>query len=85
VPLDYTNSSDPRRVDIATTLYQAHPGRKSKRTVVVEPGGPGGSGTNLIWRKGKDFSDSFTDGEFDVLGFDPRGEHAFQQINFNSC
>lgn len=53
--------------------------------MVVEPGGPGGSGTNLIWRKGKDFSDSFTDGEFDVLGFDPRGEHAFQQINFNSC
>lgn len=73
VPLDYTNASDPRTVTMATTMYQPKPGRKSKRTLVIEPGGPGGSGTNYVWRKGADFSHSFTDGQYDVLGFDPRG------------
>lgn len=86
VPLDYTNASDPRTVTIATTMYQPRPGHKSARTLVVEPGGvlcllscaecpgPGGSGTEYIWRKGPTLAGWYTGNQFDVLGFDPRGE-----------
>lgn len=75
VPLDYTNTSDPRIARLAITKFQ-HAPRKSKRTLVVEPGGPGGSGTNLVWRKAERFSSMYTDDSFDVLGWDPRGVNA---------
>lgn len=72
VPLDYTNSSDPRRVKLATTLLQVGE-HKSKHTIVINPGGPGGSGTEATFYRGP-YLANLTDGEFDVLGFDPRGE-----------
>ena len=37
-------------------------------------GGPGGSGTSFVWKKGEFFSRDYTDGQFDVLGWDPRGK-----------
>lgn len=63
VPLDYTNTSDPRIARLAITKFQAaglepapHPSaiwdpnhRKSPRTIVIEPGGPGASGTEWAW------------------------------------
>ncbi|KAN0063630.1 hypothetical protein ACQY0O_004084 [Thecaphora frezii] len=52
------------------------PGSKSPRTLVINPGGPGGSGTNYVWRAGETYSGNFTDGTFDVLGWDPRGVNA---------
>ena len=79
VPLDYTNGSDARISRLAVTKYQASglaprkAASKSERTLVVEPGGPGGSGTSLVWRSGEEFSRRFTDGKIDVLGWDPRG------------
>lgn len=85
VPLDYTNASDARITRLAVTKYQVSglapvrgrsrpsAGRKSKRTIVVEPGGPGGSGTSLVWRSAEIFSKRLSDGAFDVLGWDPRG------------
>ena len=36
--------------------------------------GPGGSGTAMLWRKGKRFGEMYTDSQLDVLGFDPRGK-----------
>ncbi|KAF7977546.1 hypothetical protein HWV62_3330 [Athelia sp. TMB] len=72
VPLDYTNASDTRVVRLATTMFKADERRKSNRTLVINPGGPGGSGTNYVWRKGEFYSRNLTDG-FDVLGWDPRG------------
>ncbi|KAL9936296.1 hypothetical protein V8E36_005138 [Tilletia maclaganii] len=72
VPLDYTNSSDDRTARIAVVMYQAGK-TKSRRTIVVEPGGPGGSGTSYVWRAGETMSKNYTDRTFDVLGFDPRG------------
>ncbi|KAM0813063.1 hypothetical protein AB5N19_13054 [Seiridium cardinale] len=86
VPLDYTNKSDHRITRLAVTKFQvsglAHvevssqnpnAGKKSERTLVVEPGGPGGSGTGLIWRAAEDDARRFTDGKYDILGWDPRG------------
>ncbi|KAH8128055.1 hypothetical protein FP744_10001019 [Trichoderma asperellum] len=85
VPLDYTNASDPRIVRLAVTKYQVSglapvhgrsqpsAGHKSERTLVVEPGGPGGSGTSLVWRSAEAFTERLSGGAYDVLGWDPRG------------
>ena len=87
VPLDYTNKSDGRIVRLAITKYQvsglaradAPPysnstaGRKSERTIIIEPGGPGGSGTSYAWSSSVSITRRFSDEKFDVLGWDPRG------------
>nr|WNZ75840.1 hypothetical protein [Trichoderma harzianum] len=85
VPLDYTNASDHRISRLAVTKYQVSglapvhgrskptTGHKSERTIVVEPGGPGGSGTSLVWRSAEIFTERLSGGAFDVLGWDPRG------------
>ncbi|KAF2424481.1 alpha/beta-hydrolase [Tothia fuscella] len=84
VPLDYTNRSDSRMVRLAVTKFQVSgfarvdeesdsPGVKSERTIVIEPGGPGGSGTSYTWRAAEEISKRLSDGEYDVLGWDPRG------------
>ncbi|RYP70981.1 hypothetical protein DL771_005076 [Monosporascus sp. 5C6A] len=52
------------------------PGSKSRRTIVIEPGGPGGSGTSFTWRQAEAITKRLSDGEFDVLGWDPRGVNA---------
>ncbi|KJZ76106.1 hypothetical protein HIM_04562 [Hirsutella minnesotensis 3608] len=76
VPLDYTNDSDPRIVRLAVTKFQVSFESKSERTIVVEPGGPGASGTLKAWRSGQDVTERLSDGRFDVLGWDPRGVNA---------
>lgn len=58
VPLDYTNTSDKRITRLAMTKLQvsgllrkessSEPAKKSERTIVIEPGGPGGSGTSNV-------------------------------------
>ncbi len=54
----------------------AQPGEKSERTIVINPGGPGGSGTAFIWTRAEFFTEKFSEGTMDVLGFDPRGVNA---------
>jgi pimeloyl-ACP methyl ester carboxylesterase len=92
VPLDYTNQSEPRIARLAVTRFQVsglaridslgeiqadpRPGSKSKRTIVIEPGGPGGSGTSYAWRVAEEVTKRLSDGQFDVLGWDPRGVNA---------
>ncbi|KAK3322043.1 Alpha/Beta hydrolase protein [Apodospora peruviana] len=83
VPLDYTNKADPRVARLAVTKYQVlglassgsppGTGKKSNRTIVVEPGGPGGSGVSYAWGSAEAISRRFSDDQFDVLGWDPRG------------
>ncbi|KAK2599939.1 hypothetical protein QQS21_005323 [Conoideocrella luteorostrata] len=53
-------------------------GAKSERTIVIEPGGPGGSGTSMAWRSSEELTKRFSDGKYDVLGWDPRGVNASQ-------
>ncbi|RYP59853.1 hypothetical protein DL769_008368 [Monosporascus sp. CRB-8-3] len=92
VPLDYTNESESRIIRLAVTKFQVSglarareashitagrtPGSKSRRTIVIEPGGPGGSGTSFTWRQAEAITKRLSDGEFDVLGWDPRGVNA---------
>lgn len=90
VPLDYLNAADNRIVRLALTKYQVSglaradgssppgAGDKSERTLVLEPGGPGGSGTSMAWRASQDLTRRFTRATFDTLGWDPRGVNASQ-------
>ncbi|KAJ5158990.1 Peptidase S33 tripeptidyl aminopeptidase-like C-terminal [Penicillium coprophilum] len=85
LPLDYHNSSDTRIVRIAVTKFQvaglAHrndpnissKSYKSERTIIINPGGPGGSGTSFLWETAEEMTNRFSDGKLDVLGWDPRG------------
>lgn len=50
--------------------------KKSNRTIVIEPGGPGGSGVSYAFRAAEDITKRLSGGEYDVLGWDPRGVNA---------
>lgn len=90
VPLDYKNESDTRITRLAVTKFQVSglaradgssppgAGAKSERTLVLEPGGPGGSGTRMAWTSGELLTERFTFSQFDALGWDPRGVNASQ-------
>lgn len=90
VPLDYHNESDRRIVRLAVTKFQVSglsrvdgssspgAGNKSERTLVLEPGGPGGSGTRMVWSSGEELTNRFTENKFDALGWDPRGVNTSQ-------
>ncbi|KAJ5295999.1 hypothetical protein PENANT_c001G03869 [Penicillium antarcticum] len=85
LPLDYHNSSDHRIVRIAVTKFQVAGlariekagisplSRRSERTIIINPGGPGGSGTSFLWETAEEMTNRFSDGTLDVLGWDPRG------------
>lgn len=88
VPMDYTNKSDPRISRQSITKYQVSglrrrdeppgspAGRKSVRTLVVEPGGPGGAGSGMVWGAAEDISRRWSNSTLDILGWDPRGVNA---------
>ncbi|KAF2755694.1 alpha/beta-hydrolase [Pseudovirgaria hyperparasitica] len=87
LPMDYTNASDQRIVRLAVTKYQVSglartgspptkSGQKSARTLVIEPGGPGGSGTSYAWHAAENLTQRLSFGQYDVLGWDPRGVNA---------
>ncbi|KAI3343546.1 hypothetical protein F4824DRAFT_493795 [Ustulina deusta] len=44
------------------------PGSKSKRPIVIEPGGPGVSGTFYAWRAIENVTERLSDSQFDALG-----------------
>lgn len=70
VPLDY---ADPGRASIDIAAIRADATDEAQGTVLINPGGPGGSGFNIV----KDSLDYVTSdrlrASYDVLGFDPRG------------
>jgi pimeloyl-ACP methyl ester carboxylesterase len=75
VPLDYAN---PNRGTITLALIKrrADDGARRRGTLMVNPGGPGGSGVwmvkNLAPRAALHFGETVAE-EFDIVGFDPRG------------
>jgi hypothetical protein len=54
--------------DVSSTADQ-----KSSCTLNIEPGGLGWSGTDYVWEATQEVTKRFSNGQFDVLGWDPRG------------
>jgi pimeloyl-ACP methyl ester carboxylesterase len=77
VPLDWTNSSNPNTVVLAigvlpAKVKQADP--KHGGTVFIQPGGPGGSGLDLLRTSARGMQEIIdSDKHFDILAWDPRG------------
>lgn len=69
-PLDW---SDPSRASIDLALIRSTASRKPLGSLLVNPGGPGGSGYDFV-RDSLDYAvDSKLRSSFDIVGFDPRG------------
>ncbi|WP_051830237.1 MULTISPECIES: alpha/beta hydrolase [Streptomyces] len=71
VPLDYTNPATDA-IDLALIRYPAAKPDQRVGSLMVNPGGPGGSGVEMVKYGTKDFAGALHD-RFDVIGFDPRG------------
>ena len=69
VPLDYDNPGG-ETIEIAVKKRAAT--GDSVGSLFINPGGPGGSGIELVDSVGTYFSKNLT-GSYDVVGFDPRG------------
>jgi pimeloyl-ACP methyl ester carboxylesterase len=70
VPLDYSNPKG-TTIDIAVIRYKAREQRQG--AILYNPGGPGGSGFNMVAWMGTYYVDELGLQAFDFVGFDPRG------------
>jgi hypothetical protein len=71
LPLDYDNPQGPK-TEIAVVRVKAKDQQHKIGSLFVNPGGPGGSGTDLALFAPNFLSTSLLD-RFDIVGFDPRG------------
>ncbi|KAL5639318.1 hypothetical protein ACGC1H_006733 [Rhizoctonia solani] len=73
VPMNHTNPDDGDSVSIFMRKLPASvPSDKRLGSILVNPGGPGGSGTEWIAEAGQAMS-TIIEGKYDLIGFDPRG------------
>jgi len=79
VPLDYANPSGPQ-VDLALIRLPARDQSKRIGSLVVNPGGPGGSGVEYVQAAASDLPSELRD-RFDIVGFDPRGVGQSDPLN----
>ena len=70
VPIDYTKLST-GTFEIALLKYEARASKKLG-SLIVNPGGPGGSGVDYAYAAEYIFSPAILD-RYDIVGFDPRG------------
>src|SRR5271170_2799637 len=87
VPVDWKNLSNPNKVVIAIAKLPATVETTDVSfggTIILNPGGPGGSGIDFLRSVGKEIQEML-DGEkhFEILSFDPRGVH--NTIPSTSC
>lgn len=79
------NYSDPSGAKLVLALLQ-YPSKHQnnsalyKGPLLLNPGGPGGSGVDLIRNKGIILSE-LVDNRFDIVGFDPRGIARSTRVN----
>lgn len=77
VPLDWNNPRNPNNISLAIVRLPAVVERADKTfggTIIVNPGGPSGSGTDFLLSSGRSLQ-RIIDSEqhFEILSFDPRG------------
>ena len=70
VPLDY---SDPGRGSIDIAAIRSDATGEAQGTILVNPGGPGGSGVNIVKESLDYVTSERLREDYDILGFDPRG------------
>ncbi|KZT66834.1 alpha/beta-hydrolase [Daedalea quercina L-15889] len=76
LPLDYLSPPGfGPNATIALQMFPATDRENYKGTILINPGGPGGSGTYAVRQTGKNIS-RVVGGTYDILGFDPRGTGA---------
>lgn len=80
VPLDY-NNPDGQSVELTLTRVKASGKEKPIGSLLVNPGGPGGSGANMALEiaLAKVFPASVME-RYDIVGFDPRGVGKSQPV-----
>lgn len=71
VPMDYARP-DGEQITIALNRLPATDDARRIASLVLNPGGPGGSGLSLAAGEGESFPDEIR-ARFDIVGFDPRG------------
>ncbi|KAL5639317.1 hypothetical protein ACGC1H_006732 [Rhizoctonia solani] len=72
VPMDYANPNSNSTVSIFLRNYPATaPADQRLGSILVNPGGPGGSGSATVAVLGARLS-TIVDGRYDIIGFDPR-------------
>jgi len=71
VPLDYSNPKSNETLTLTLTKIDAVK-QPAKGSVLFNPGGPGAGGADLITTFGEEFM-TVLGGEFNLIGFDPRG------------
>lgn len=72
VPLDHTDLRGPA-IDLALIRLPAPPAARRIGSLVVNPGGPGGSGVAFVRHSAVDTIPAELRARFDIVGFDPRG------------
>lgn len=70
VPMDY---AAPKKDSIKLSVIRLPATGKRLGAMLVNPGGPGGSGVNMVKDGGKSYFSAKLRGAYDVVGFDPRG------------
>ncbi len=71
-PLDYAHADQGATVRIAVLRVAATKPAERIGSLIINPGGPGGSGVDFARRADAVFSDDVR-AHFDIVGFDPRG------------
>ncbi|MCX6402563.1 MAG: alpha/beta hydrolase [Actinobacteria bacterium] len=79
VPLDYTNPGG-EAIQLALKKFPALNKSKKLGAIVVNPGGPGGSGVDYITYYDYQFSKNLYS-SYDMVGFDPRGVMASAPVD----
>jgi pimeloyl-ACP methyl ester carboxylesterase len=75
VPQDWHHADNGKTFDIALVRARSHTQHDRIGSIIVNPGGPGGSGVQLaagLLAPGQKFPTAVSD-RFDIVGFDPRG------------
>ncbi|MYW02671.1 alpha/beta fold hydrolase [Streptomyces sp. SID3343] len=72
VPLDYAHPEG-KTIDIAVTRKSAGKPGQRRGSLLLNPGGPGGSGVESAWWMAEDSIGASLQESYDIVGFDPRG------------
>ncbi|WP_330331357.1 alpha/beta hydrolase [Streptomyces sp. NBC_00536] len=79
VPLDYGDPAG-RQLSLAVSRIRSDRPAARRGTLMVLPGGPGGSGVQRLAQKGEALGKAMA-GSYDLVGFDPRGVGASTTAN----